>query len=148
MGGDKPLPYLDLGKEENPFLGWRGIRFCLDKPEIFIPQLRAILQASLLADGSPANVKLMFPMIGTLTELRRAKAMVQQAREHRITSYNVCYTKLLRSLIELPVTMSFWDVPAETRASLGIGDSLVRLACGIENAEDLIADMQQALDRV
>ncbi len=51
----------------------------------------------------------------------------------------------VESLIELPVTMSFWDVPPETRAALGISDSLVRLACGIETAEDLIADMQQAL---
>ena len=54
----------------------------------------------------------------------------------------------VESLIELPVTMSFWDVPAETRAALGISDSLVRLACGIETAEDLIADMQQALAEV
>jgi cystathionine gamma-synthase len=54
----------------------------------------------------------------------------------------------VESLIELPVTMSFWDVPAETRAALGISDSLVRLACGIETADDLIADMQQALAKV
>jgi cystathionine beta-lyase/cystathionine gamma-synthase len=54
----------------------------------------------------------------------------------------------VESLIELPVTMSFWDVPAETRAALGISDSLVRLACGIETADDLIADMQQALAAV
>ncbi len=54
----------------------------------------------------------------------------------------------VESLIELPVTMSFWDVPAETRAALGISDSLVRLACGIENREDLIADLDQALEKV
>ena len=54
----------------------------------------------------------------------------------------------VESLIELPVTMSFWDVPPETRASLGITDSLVRLACGIESSEDLIADLEQALEKV
>ncbi len=54
----------------------------------------------------------------------------------------------VESLIELPVTMSFWDVPPAERAGLGISDSLVRLACGIENAEDLIADMSQALTYV
>ncbi len=54
----------------------------------------------------------------------------------------------VESLIELPVTMSFWDVPKAERAALGISDSLVRLACGIENAEDLIADMSQALTYV
>jgi cystathionine gamma-synthase len=54
----------------------------------------------------------------------------------------------VESLIELPVTMSFWDVPPETRASLGITDSLVRMACGIESSEDLIADLEQALEKV
>jgi cystathionine gamma-synthase len=54
----------------------------------------------------------------------------------------------VESLIELPVTMSFWDVAPETRASLGITDSLVRMACGIESSEDLIADLEQALEKV
>ena len=75
IGGDKPLPYLDLGEEENPFLGYRAIRFCLDKPEIFKPQLRAILRAS--AHG---RVLIMFPMISTLDELRAAKTMLLEAK--------------------------------------------------------------------
>lgn len=79
VGGDKPLPYLDLGEEANPFLGWRAIRFCLERPDIFMPQLRAILRAS-HTDGAPLNVKVMFPMIGTLTELCRAKEMLETAR--------------------------------------------------------------------
>ena len=54
----------------------------------------------------------------------------------------------VESLIELPVTMSFWDVSPEDRAAIGISDSLVRMACGIENAEDLIADLEQALEKV
>jgi len=54
----------------------------------------------------------------------------------------------VETLIELPVTMSFWDMPAEKRAAIGISDSLCRLACGIENAEDLIADLDQALEKV
>jgi cystathionine gamma-synthase len=54
----------------------------------------------------------------------------------------------VESLIELPVTMSFWDMPAEDRAAIGISDSLCRMACGIENAEDLIADLSQALEAV
>ena len=54
----------------------------------------------------------------------------------------------VESLIELPVTMSFWDMPAEERAAIHISDSLVRMACGIENAEDLIADLEQALEHV
>lgn len=75
IGGDKPLPYLDLGQEENPFLGWRAIRYCLDRPEILKTQLRAILRAS------PGHqIKIMFPMVTTVAELRAAKQILAQAQ--------------------------------------------------------------------
>lgn len=79
VGGDKPLPYLDLGEEANPFLGWRAIRFCLERPDIFMSQLRAILQAGVNADGSRSGVRIMFPMIGSPPELREAKGMLERA---------------------------------------------------------------------
>ncbi|MDB6153454.1 MAG: putative phosphoenolpyruvate-protein phosphotransferase [Chthoniobacteraceae bacterium] len=75
IGGDKVVPYLALPDEENPFLGVRGIRLCLRKPELFIPQLRAIYRASLTGP-----IKMMFPMIATLEELRSAKEMAEQIR--------------------------------------------------------------------
>jgi phosphocarrier protein FPr len=65
VGGDKPLAYLPIPKEDNPFLGERGIRVGLDRPEILRTQLRAILRAA-----SSGKVKVMFPMIATLDELR------------------------------------------------------------------------------
>ncbi len=75
IGGDKPLPYLNQGAEDNPFLGWRGIRFCLDRPDILKGQLRAILQAS------PGHqVKIMFPMVSSVAEVRAAKEILAQAR--------------------------------------------------------------------
>jgi multiphosphoryl transfer protein len=75
VGGDKPLPYLDTGTEENPFLGWRGIRLCLDQPEILKTQLRAILRVS------PGHqLKVMFPMITTLDEVRAAKGLLAEAQ--------------------------------------------------------------------
>jgi phosphocarrier protein FPr len=80
VGGDKPLPYLDLGEEANPFLGWRAIRFCLERPDIFLPQLRAILRSS-AGELAPRNVKIMFPMVGTVAEVRAAKAMLAAARD-------------------------------------------------------------------
>ncbi|MCP4372314.1 MAG: phosphoenolpyruvate--protein phosphotransferase, partial [Deltaproteobacteria bacterium] len=58
IGGDKPLPYLDLEVEDNPYLGWRGLRFCLDRADLFKTQLRAILRA-----GTGYNVRVMFPMV-------------------------------------------------------------------------------------
>ncbi len=75
VGGDKPISYLDFGVEDNPFLGWRAIRYCLDHPEILLPQLRAVLRAA--ADHP---IKLMFPMISNIEELHRAKAVLGEAR--------------------------------------------------------------------
>ena len=75
VGGDKDLPGVDQPQEENPFLGWRGIRMCLDTPELFKPQLRAILRAA--AHG---NVKMMFPMIVDSKEVRRAKEIFEECR--------------------------------------------------------------------
>jgi phosphotransferase system enzyme I (PtsI) len=76
VGGDKQLDYLDLGKEANPFLGWRAIRMCLDKPDFFKIQLRALLRASPNHD-----LRIMFPMIATLEEVRRSKALLAEARK-------------------------------------------------------------------
>lgn len=75
VGGDKDLPGVEQPVEENPFLGWRGIRMCLDVPELFKPQLRALLRAA--AHG---NLKMMFPMIVDADEVRSAKAMLDECR--------------------------------------------------------------------
>jgi phosphocarrier protein FPr len=74
-GGDKPIPYLDMGHEANPFLGWRAIRLCLARPAFFKVQLRAILR---LAAEFP--VKVMFPMIATLSEWRSASVLLNEAQ--------------------------------------------------------------------
>lgn len=76
VGGDKPLPYLPLPHEENPFLGERGIRIGFDRPEILRTQLRAILRASRVG-----NVRVMFPMIARLEEFRLAKTMLEEERQ-------------------------------------------------------------------
>jgi len=75
IGGDKSVPYMAMPAEENPFLGERGIRLCLNRPELFRTQLRAIFRA---AAGGP--VRIMFPMISTLEELARAKALTEEVR--------------------------------------------------------------------
>ncbi|KAB8332250.1 phosphoenolpyruvate--protein phosphotransferase [Scytonema tolypothrichoides VB-61278] len=75
VGGDKPIPYLNFPQETNPFLGWRGIRFCLAHPEILKTQLRAILKASL-----GHQIKIMFPMIATVQEIQAAKAILAQVQ--------------------------------------------------------------------
>lgn len=75
IGGDKDLPYLGLAKEENPFMGFRAIRYCLKNRDLFKTQLRAILRASAYGD-----VKIMFPLITTLDELRMGKKLVEEVK--------------------------------------------------------------------
>ena len=75
VGGDKDLPGVDQPEEENPFLGWRGIRMCLDVPEIFKPQLKALLRSA-----ARGNVKIMFPMIVNADEVRQAKELLEESR--------------------------------------------------------------------
>jgi phosphoenolpyruvate-protein phosphotransferase/dihydroxyacetone kinase phosphotransfer subunit len=74
-GGDKPLPYLDVEAEANPYLGWRAIRLCLAQPDFFKTQLRAILRVA-----AEFPVKVMFPMIATLAEWRAGRALLDEAR--------------------------------------------------------------------
>ncbi len=76
IGGDKKLPYLPLPEEMNPFLGYRAIRLCLDKKDIFKVQLRALLRASAFG-----NLKIMFPMISSLEEFLQAKEILNQCME-------------------------------------------------------------------
>ncbi|WP_353642328.1 phosphoenolpyruvate--protein phosphotransferase [Mesorhizobium sp. WSM2239] len=71
IGGDKPIAGIEFPEEENPFLGWRGIRMCLDRPDIFKRQLRALLRAAV-----HANVKVMLPMVSDIEEVRRTKTLI------------------------------------------------------------------------
>jgi Phosphoenolpyruvate-protein kinase (PTS system EI component in bacteria) len=76
VGGDKPLPYLPIPKEDNPFLGERGIRVCINNPEVLRSQLRAVLRAAKVT----GNISVMFPMIANLSELRFAKKYLKKKR--------------------------------------------------------------------
>lgn len=80
IGGDKTVPYLGHDREANPFMGWRSIRLSFEHPELFSAQIRAILRAA--ADGTAAGrtVRILFPMITTLEEMRRVRTMVDRAR--------------------------------------------------------------------
>lgn len=76
IGGDKALDYMDLGKEDNPFLGYRAVRICLDRPELFKTQLRALLRASVFG-----NIQIMFPMITCLDELLRCREALKECMD-------------------------------------------------------------------
>ena len=76
VGGDKELPYLNIPKEENPFLGYRAIRVCLDQPELFKTQLRALLRASV-----HGKLGIMFPMIATVDEIKAARKVLEETKQ-------------------------------------------------------------------
>ncbi|MEC5425347.1 phosphoenolpyruvate--protein phosphotransferase [Virgibacillus sp. C22-A2] len=100
IGGDKELEYLDLPKELNPFLGFRAIRFCLENEDVFRPQLRALLRASV-----HGNLKIMYPMIATLEEFRQAKAILVDEKESLLSEgVKVSSTIEVGIMVEIPST--------------------------------------------
>ena len=100
IGGDKELPYLDLPKEMNPFLGFRAIRLCLEQQDLFRVQLRALLRAS-----AYGNLKIMFPMIAVLEELRQAKALLNEEKDKLISEgVTVSDSIEVGIMVEIPST--------------------------------------------
>src|SRR6202007_1461545 len=98
IGGDKKLPYFNFPEEQNPFLGYRAIRLCLDRKDIFITQLKAILRASAFGE-----LKIMFPMIATVNEIRAAKAILKEAMQE-LTDQQTPFDKDIKIgiMIEIP----------------------------------------------
>ena len=103
IGGDKALPYMNFEAEENPFLGWRAIRVCLELKELFATQLRAILRAS---GHSDTDVRIMFPMIATLDELQQAIALLEQCKAE-LDAQGVSYDRDIKVgiMVETPAAV-------------------------------------------
>lgn len=116
IGGDKQLPYLPLTEEANPFLGQRAIRLCVARPELFRTQLRALLRASCYG-----NLKIMFPMIATLEELRQAKSMLQEEREKLIEAHIEVAPIEVGMMVEIPSTAVMANIFAQEVDFFSIG---------------------------
>lgn len=97
VGGDKPLPYFPI-EEENPFLGWRGIRICLDHPEIFLVQVRGMLKAS---EGLN-NLRILLPMISGVTELESALRLIHRAHRELIEEKHNIQFPEIGAMVEVP----------------------------------------------
>jgi phosphotransferase system enzyme I (PtsP) len=104
VGGDKPLPYFPM-TEENPFLGWRGIRLTLDHPEVFLVQIRAMLRASI----GLQNLQIMLPMITTVSEVLEAKRLISQAffevQEEAKVQDGTLYHPKIGVMLEVPAVI-------------------------------------------
>jgi phosphotransferase system enzyme I (PtsI) len=138
VGGDKLTP--DAHHEENPFLGWRGIRVMLDCPEIFLNQLRAILRAS-----QRRNVRVMFPMVATLDEVQKARAFLRQAQEElRRKAIPFDEKMKIGVMIEVPAAALVADQIAAEVDFLSIGtNDLIQYLMAVDRGNDSVAALFQ-----
>ncbi|MGF2384388.1 phosphoenolpyruvate--protein phosphotransferase [Lentilactobacillus otakiensis] len=139
IGGDKDLPYLDVPKEANPFLGYRAIRMSLDKLDIFRTQLRALLRASAFG-----NLSVMFPMVTTINELKKAKNILNQERIKLIREKVRVKPIRIGIMVEVPATALLADQFANEVDFMSIGtNDLIQYVMAADRGNRMVSYLYQ-----